>query len=349
MKNKIIIGLTIIMACLTGCSSNGDYISELANKNNPGFKVGTENYIDSDYYCNYVKSYAADELFEILCDTSFKDYIEYEDAYFSMDTSAYLVKICEEEGLELHELDKKERFALEFSNEEKYWKGYNWVQNDDCIYLVNPEGQVISGTCYILFSKNEEVKNAMISAGLAPMLAQFEFIDNSILENKKAYPNKFTDVELEIMDCRFEMSGKYFKMHSSYYAYYNKKIDYLTNLNQLDAWVNVSSTSFDNFDTLTMKCFEVFPFDNEEPYMRMDLVGSEGELQEIKITYYKTQEKIPDNCKYTIIRCLEEMGCDKATAEKFLNEEFSGKGKVGDLNYVVESLDNENNWIKIYR
>ena len=54
MKNKIIIGLAIIMACLTGCSSNGDYISELANKNNPGFKVGTENYIDTDYYCNYV-------------------------------------------------------------------------------------------------------------------------------------------------------------------------------------------------------------------------------------------------------------------------------------------------------
>ena len=61
------------------------------------------------------------------------------------------------------------------------------------------------------------------------------------------------------------------------------------------------------------------------------------------------QEKLPDNCKYTIIKCLEEMGCDKAIAENFVAEEFAGKGKVGDLNYVVESLDNENNWIKIYR
>lgn len=345
MKSKIIIALAFVMACLTGCATNEDFIGSIVDKNNPGLKVGTENYIAWVDDTEYVKSDAAIALYEVLSDTSFKDCVEYENWYFTLDTSTYLEKICESENIELIELDEREEFNLKHLNAEECWEGYHWVYKDDCMYLVNSNSQAIKGSCYFFISKNEEIKNAMIDKGLEHLLEQFEYIDNNVLEFKNSYLMSFRPFEFEIMNCGVELSGNELTMKSSYYAYYDEKIAYLDKLNQLDAWVNISSTSFDDFDTLTMMCFGMDP---QDAYMRMDLYGSKEELQEIKITYYKTQGKILDNCKYTIIRCLEEMGCDKATAEKFLNEEFSGKGKVGDLNYVVQSLDKESNCVKIY-
>lgn len=344
MKNRILVVTAAVMICLTGCASDGDFISEVGKKNNPGFYVNTSLELEIRDEGKKNSPVAAQKLYDVLVTTDFKDYVEFDEGYFTLDTASILEKYCEENGIEAVELTKEEKFRLFYSNEERYWDGYNWVHKDGFMYLANKEGKPVKTFCYVFLSQSDDVKEKMQEEELKPIFAQMEYLDQKVMDKNSKYPNMFPDIDIPCMDCGVAI--KWGRISIGYtYCYIQEGIEYLTKFNKRDAWVNMQGTCSDSVDTLTM----MYYISDTEAIIRLDLFGDGKELKEIKITCNNSLDSIPENGKYTVINCLTAMGMDKETAENVIDKLPSDNGETESIKHIVKSANKNNKCIKFFR
>lgn len=339
MKIKRLITLLIPLVLLTGCGQNKDFVSEAIKNSKPEFgiyselpelKIEENKYRPGDVDINTI--------YDILMESQYADYIEFNEFGLSISTEAYLEAYAEEKGITLVELSDEDKRAM--ITEGKNWDKFKWYHDENIIYLKNDKGEVANGYAYLLLMEDEQIKESLVSAGYQVGVSQMELAEKSMKENTdKVYLANIGNCSIFYYRTYFSMSVKG--------VYISKEVEYLANLYQKDNWVITQGARNSVVDTLTMY-YELNEYYDEKidefitEGINLYLYAGSNELKEIEIIFPNYVNSIPEDGYPTITKCLTELGCSEEDINEILKSLPSNSGEIGNLEYFVESVDKKN-------
>ncbi len=343
MKKKII-ALTLLLTCaLTGCTTGEDFISEVVRDNNYGMAVYS-NHLDKLTMPESVRL-GEDDFYgisEAIMESSMGKYayIDEDIDQFTIDVESYVCDFAEENGKEIITLGDEDRRKW-FYEDETLWDNYQWVLENDIMYVENNEGQIVGDKSFMLISKNEAIKDALISNGYEWVYDIYKSCDDLTLaefENDKFLSPYYVKI---LNQC------------TTFYSYDAISInmtdvniplgaEYLVELCQRDGWIIEHAGANESCESLTMT------YDGTWRELRVDLFGKDGVVKEIKFTYDKTLNTITESAQFTITGCMKALGCSDDTIAEFLKQMPTKSGNIDNLYFVVENIDEDNGSIKLY-
>lgn len=352
MRNKVLAIMCLATLFLTGCTSENDFISEAVNKNKPGMTVYTK-LPDGTENGNVIK--VGEDIFygiyDTLMDTSLSQYVVMNDGSYEIDMKMYITDYIENNDRAGIELETEDRINM-FSGYEEFWNEYHWVMENGMMYLENSDGQIVNNFAFLFFSKNEEIKETLISNGYESIYNIYESIDEGILEELNANPFTIPSYYGQLYNC--EISYALLRNSISMTGIeIPVETEYLSKLHQGDCWVIEYGGVNEICESISMHYSENKEYDEEKGEfeqfnMRTDLYGYQGVLKEMKIIYENTVEKIPEYCQPTLIECMKNLGCKNEEITEFIKELPKESGNIGSLYFIVEKIDKNTCSIKLY-
>lgn len=345
MKKKII-ALTLLLACtLTGCVTGEDFISDVVRDNNYGMAVYS-NHLDKLTMPESVR--LGEDFFygisEAIMESSMGEYAYIDEVYdnFEIDIELYVQDFAEKNNKEMITLSDEDRRKW-INEDETFWEDYHWVLENDVMYVENDKGQIVDDESFVLISKNEAIKEALISNGYEWVYDIFKFCDDltmAELENDKFFSPYYYYAE-RLDQCIVFCSATRISICMTD-VYIPIGAEYLVELCQRDGWEVKYVGVNESCESLTMTNYL------EGTDTRVDLFGKDGVVKEIKFTYDKALNTIPDSAQSTIIECMKALGCSDDTIAEFLKQMPNESGNMDNLFYTLEEVDEDNKSLKIY-
>lgn len=348
MKKRICL-LFMLFIFLTGCTQQEDFIGSAVH--NTDFKLGIYNEMPKDTETDMmvvgVKSF--NDIYNAFNTTSLADYIEMDERTFDINMDRYLEDYIVENNLKSASMPKEDYVKLVSGNQE-IRKEYRFAVNNDLVYIVNSENMVMEEYSLILFSKNTEVKEALISAGYENLYKMFEIYDAEILSDIESSKIPFYTSGSLCCEMMVNMYGAHFYENATRVPAATK---YLTELYQNDGWMIQHGGVNDVCESISLIYTDddyTIDENDELDYvnMRMDLYGKDGGLKEIKLTYESVLDVIPETCRLTLTECLTKLGCSENEINSFYDKIPQKSGNIGNLYFIADEIDNENKYIKLY-
>lgn len=338
---KIIAVMLFLVALLTGCSSGNDFINQVAKNNNVGLKV----YTDEPKGILWI--YEEDDLLEFNNDmltfviesmkqTELKRYIQTEENSLIINSTEYLKDYVKHNKLENIEVGWADYY------DENFYTDKHWVVKDDIICLENNDGVIITNYAFVLLSKNNELKERLISGGYEDFYNKLKEIDDTYIRHVNENPSTYIDNNMvEMFNCSIDL----YEMEISIGAIYgtvSKTTEYLCDLYMGDGWVFDSGNSNKSCDSVVMFYTDI-AYDEingeigyNQPSNYMVLYGSDKELKEVELVLLKNANDITQECKPTIINCLGAMGFTDSDISAVIDSLPDKSGKTNDISYIVE-------------
>lgn len=343
MKKKII-ALTLLLACaLTGCATGEDFISEVVRDNNHGMMVYS-NHLDKVTMPESARL-GEDEFYgisEVIMNSAMGEYAYIDEEYnqFGIDVESYMCDFAENNDKEIVALTTEDKRRW-LNDDETFWEDYHWVMKNDIMYVENNEGLIAEKYYFMLVSRNEAIKNALISNGYEWVYDVFKACDDltlAELENNKFFTPYYSE---GLSQCILFYSDDTITISMpDVYVLIDAK--YLVELCQRDGWEIIHVGANESCESLTMTTY------TEGIDVRVDLFGKDGAVKEMKFTYENALNAIPDSYKPTIIECMKALGCSEDTITVFLKEMPTENGNIDNLYFVVEKVDEENKSLKFF-
>ncbi len=350
MKSKITAFALIMVLCLSGCTKENDFMSQISEKNNPGMAVYTKLPDENTSYD--VVQIGADVfygVYDALNKTSLSEYVLMNENSYEIDMQMYIMDYIEKNQRESIELETEDRRKMILGDEE-FWTEYHWVVEDDILYLENSAGQIISDFAFIFFSKNEEIKEQLISDGYESVCKIYENIDEKIMAELD--DNIIPSYHGQLYNCEISYS-----LHVNSISMTGVEIPakamYLADYHQNDNWAIVYGGVNQSCESITMlytvnEFFDYTEGEFEQFNLRADIIGTQGKIKELKLTYDKNTDTIPQLCRPTLIECMKQLGCSDGEITAFLEEIPKESGNIDKLFYTVTKIDKTNYSIKLY-
>ena len=348
MKKRICL-LFIVFIFLTGCAQQDDFIGSAVH--NTDVKLGSYNEmpkdIETDMMAVGVKSF--EDIYNAFNTTFLADYIEMDERTFDIDMNSYLGDYIAENNLKSASMPKEDYVKLVSGNQES-WKEYQIVIDNDLVYIVNSDKVVMEECSLMLFSKNTEVKEALISAGYENLYKMFEIYDAEILLDIESSRMSFCTSSALCCEIVVNFYGTHFYENATRVPAATK---YLTELYQNDSWMIQNGGVNDVCESISLLYTDddyTIDENDELDYVniRMDLYGKDGELKEVKLTYESVLNVIPETCRFTLTECLMKLGCNEAEINSFFDKIPQKSGNIGKLHFITDEVNRDNRVIKLY-
>lgn len=348
MKKRICL-LFIVFIFLTGCAQQDDFIGSAVH--NTDVKLGSYNEmpkdIETDMMVVGVKSF--EDIYNAFNTTFLADYIEMDERTFDIDMNSYLGDYIAENNLKSASMPKEDYVKLVSGNQES-WKEYQIVIDNDLVYIVNSDKVVMEECSLMLFSKNTEVKEALISAGYENLYKMFEIYDAEILSDIESSKMPFCTSSALCCEIVVNFYGTHFYENATRVPAATK---YLTELYQNDSWMIQHGGVNDVCESISLLYTDDdYTIDENDEFdyvnIRMDLYGKDGELKEVKLTYESVLNVIPETCRFTLTECLTKLGCNEAEINSFFDKIPQKSGNIGKLHFITDEVNRDNKVIKLY-
>lgn len=340
---KIIVVMLFSIALLTGCSSGNDFINQVAKNNNAGLKV----YTDGPH--SILWNYDEDNLVELdnemltfviesMEQTELKSYIKSDAGLVVINSPEYLKDYVE------HNKIKNITLEVEKSDyyNESFYTDKHWVVKDDIICLENNDGVIITNYAFVLLSKNNELKERLISGGYEDFYNKLKEIDDAYIRQVNENPSGYIGNNIvEMFNCCIDLSVIDISI-STIYGTVSKTTEYLCDLYMGDGWVFDFGNSNESCDSVVMFYTDI-AYDEingeiayNQPSNYMVMYGSDEELKEIELVLMKDTKEVAAECKPTIINCLGKMGFTDSDISAVVDNLPDKSGKTNDISYIVE-------------
>ena len=347
MKKRICL-LFIIFIFLTGCTVQDDFLG--AAVQNSDIKVGIYNELPQEEKIDEIITGrdSFNEICNALNTTFLKEYTTLDEDGFYIDIDSCLNDYIKKNNLTSAPMPKGDYVRLVHGYGE-IWNEYKLVTDNDLVYIVNSDNEVMEGYCLLLFSKNTEVKDALTVAGYENLYKIIEINDAKILSAIGTSKIPFYNISTSYCEMVANLYGMHFLKNS---AVIPAASEYLTKLYQNDCWIIQHGGTNDVCDSISFLYTDEYIInDEDEPYyayMRMDLYGKDGGLKEVKLTYDSVLDVIPPNSRFTLTECLVKLGCSKDEINSFYDKIPQKSGNIGKLHFITDEINNDNKVIKLY-
>ncbi len=348
MKKRMFL-LCMMFVFLTGCTIQDDFISNAVH--NTDVKPGIYNEFPEDKKPDtiIIGKESFENIYDAFNSTSLKDYIVMGEESYDIDMDSYLKDYIAENNLKSAPMPQKDYAKLVSGNQES-WKEYKVVVDNELVYIVNSDNMVMEKYALILFSKNPEVKEALMSAGYENLYKMFEIYDAEMLSDIESSKIPLCTSDSLCCEMVVNMYGTHFYVNEINVP---AAAEYLAKLYQNDGWTIQHGGVNDVCESISLLYIDddyTIDKNNELDYvyMRADLYGSNGELKEIKLTYESILETIPPTCRFTLTECLASLGCSEDEINIFYDKIPQKSGNIGKLHFITDEITRDNKVIKLY-
>lgn len=347
-KNMIFSLLIMIFIFLTGCSAEDDFISKAISDSQINGKTQSK---DKPENTIVIGDESINDILEALSKTKLIDYIEVCEDDISVDGQLVLKDYIDTNELKSASMPWEDYLRLVRLENDKTWDNYRLVIDKEFVYIVNSDNLIMEEYCLILLSRIEGLKEAFESAGYENLYKIIESYDAQIISDIESGIQEIPRYSMDSACCGLSVSVVGISFWK-YDAVIPKEALYLTKLYQNDEWVLQLGGTNSVCESLSFIC-ELYELADEEeewhyPSMRLDLFGSDEKLKEIKLTYENSINTIPLNNRHTITKCLKELGCTDDEISRFYEEFPQKSGNIGDLYFITDKINADNNVIKLY-
>ena len=342
----------VLVLFLTGCGKSEDFISKISNDSNPGLMIDTEYKDLYSYGEGQIVYRGVDKIVkEALQETFLKDYFtdEIDEDGFYIDSLMYLSDYALRKNIPVVELPENDR-KLMYVEPENFNNRYTWVRDNELIYLVNEDGNIIGDRAYLLISQLEEVKNALVENDQEMVYEVFSLIDNEIIENINSLSHSKNSAD--VFNSHVIVNPTNICIIDGWvFCYEDAK--YLCEYEKVDGFSTIATIANDGYEAVSLLYYGDFDLDAEyyngypKSTIRLDVFGKDEKLQEIKLVCHKDTDKIPELCVPTMESYIAGLGASEGEIAEFMKALPKDDEKIGNLICDVESWE-EYLIIKIY-